>query len=898
MSRRLIESGELAAMIARGDLRGATSNPTIFHNAIGKTHDYDSALTPLAISGWDAEHIFWQLAVEDIRAACDLFRPLYDQTRGGDGFVSIEVSPHLAYDTEGTVAQVQHLWDTIERPNLMVKIPATEAGIPAIRRSIAAGVNVNITLIFSLDRYDEVMEAYLSGLEDRLQAGGEIGRVASVASFFVSRVDTKVDAHLQEIVRAEGEQAAAAQSLLGKAAIANAKLAYDRFGEVFSSKRFEKLKLSMGRAQRPLWASTGTKNPAYPDTLYVDTLIGPDTVNTVPPATLEAFRDHGKVAVTIMDNVDECRRQLEELEKLGISMKQITDELEAEGVKSFEESFTALLQTVEERRKSVVDRLGPLAGPAADRVTSLEVARAAERMHAIDPTLWTEDPKGQEEIKIRLGWLGLPESSRSAIQDINDFAAQTREAGFTYTLLIGMGGSSLAPEVLALTFKPSDLQPSTEFAILDSTDPAQVLATAAQFPIEKTLFVVSSKSGGTSEVNANFNYFWAQAEKVFGAKAGERFVAITDPGTALETLANERGFRKVFNADPNVGGRYSALTHFGLVPASLMGINIEKLLDRAAWMAKQCAADVPPARNPGLVLGAVMGQAVLQECDKLTIVTDPSLASVGSWLEQLIAESTGKQGKGVVPVDLEPVGEAAAYGKDRLFVYLRKDGDCDADLDKLQKAGHPLLVFDVADPYDLGAEFYRWEVATAIACAVLNVNAFDQPDVQDAKDRTKAKIIEYRENGKLVDAGAEGAGESVESRKMHIENFIAVAGAGDYIAINAYLPRNPSIAEALTRLRVAIRVRTGCATTVGFGPRFLHSTGQLHKGGADNGVFLQITADSLQDAEIPTENMTFSVLERAQSLGDLEALTARKRRTLRIHLPNPEAIHELADALK
>ena len=359
MQRRLLENGELAGLISRGDIRGITSNPTLFNNAISKSQDYDSALTPLAISGWSAEQIFWQLAADDIRAACDLFMPLYNETHGGDGFVSIEVDPRLAHDTEDTVAQAKYLWKTLNRPNLMVKIPATKEGIPAIRQSIAAGVNINITLIFSLQRYQEVMDAYLSGLEDRLKAGGKIDTMASVASFFVSRVDTKVDERLQEIIRQGGEQTAAAQSLLGKAAIANAKLAYEMFRQVFGSERFTKLQAAKAKTQRPLWASTGTKNPAYPDTLYVDNLIGPDTVNTVPPKTLDAFRDHGKAIVTIMDDIDECRRQIAGLEKLGISLEVVSAELEAEGVKSFANSFTELFQTIEQRSKAVVDQRTP-----------------------------------------------------------------------------------------------------------------------------------------------------------------------------------------------------------------------------------------------------------------------------------------------------------------------------------------------------------------------------------------------------------------------------------------------------------------------------------------------------------------------------------------------------------
>ncbi len=884
IQRRLLENGELAAMIERGDIRGVTSNPAIFHNAIAKSTDYDLALTPLAMSGWSSEQIFWQLAVEDIRAACDLFLPLYEQTDGVDGYVSLEVSPYLAHDTEETLKQAQHLWQTVNRPNLMIKIPATKAGIPAIRQAIAAGINVNVTLIFSLERYQEVMDAYLSGLEDRLLAGGEIEQIHSVASFFVSRVDSKIDPKLPEN-----------SPLRGKAAIANAKLAYDEFRKVFGGARFGKLQMAKANLQRPLWASTSTKNPNYPDTIYVDNLIGPATVNTVPPQTLVAFKEHGTAAETIMQGVEEARQQIAELEQRGILMSTVTQELEEEGVKAFADAFTALLETVEQRRQALLSRLGVLAQPLAEQVAALEAQNAARRIWEHDPSIWTDDPAGQAEIRIRLGWLSLPETSRAALPEMDKFAHETRADGFTHFLLLGMGGSSLAPEVMSLVFSPSPTgrgaggEGGLHFAILDSTDPAQVAETAAKFPLDKTLFIVSSKSGGTAEVSAMFDYFWAKAAEAFGADAGQRFIAITDPGTSLEKLAKERGFRRVFNADPNVGGRYSALSHFGLVPAALMGIDVDKFLARAARMMNECRPEHPAARNPGLVLGALMGQAALSGRDKLTLVADPGLESIGSWLEQLIAESTGKQGKGIVPVDLEPLGNPSDYGKDRLFAYLRKSGEYDSVLNALQQAGQPLVVFDLSDPYDLAAEFYRWEVATAVACAVLGVNAFDQPDVQDAKDRTKAKIAEYKATG----AVSPGTFVSVEEAPAALEAFLASAKSGDYIAINAYLRRNPAMEAALTELRLKLRARTGCATTVGFGPRFLHSTGQLHKGGADNGLFLQITADSTSDFDIPGQGMTFGALERAQALGDYEALAARSRRILRVHLPKSAALKDL-----
>ncbi len=349
IERRLLKNGELAAMIARGDIRGVTSNPSIFNNAITNSTDYDDALLPLARQGFSSEAIYEALAIADIQAACDLFLPLYEQTRGGDGYVSLEVSPYLAEDTEATCQEAARLWGQVSRPNLMIKIPATRAGLPAIRRSIAAGINVNVTLIFSIARYEEVMEAYLAGLEDRLAKGGSVETIASVASFFVSRIDAKVDGLLQAIVDGEGKRATEARALQGKIAIANARLAYARHKQVFSGERWERLAGRGARLQRALWASTSTKNPAYPDTLYVDELIGTNTVNTVPPKTLEAFRDHGTAAPTLEANLDAAQGQMEALAGLGISMETVTAELEQEGVRKFAEAFTALLAAVESR---------------------------------------------------------------------------------------------------------------------------------------------------------------------------------------------------------------------------------------------------------------------------------------------------------------------------------------------------------------------------------------------------------------------------------------------------------------------------------------------------------------------------------------------------------------------
>ena len=865
IQRKLLENGELAAMIERGEIRGVTSNPSIFQNAIAKSNDYDDALVPLAWAGWDAESIFWELAIQDIQDACDLFASLYEETDGRDGYVSLEVSPYLANDTDGTVKQARELWQRVDRPNLMIKIPATREGLPAIRQTIAAGINVNVTLIFSVERYREVMDAYLSGLEDRVLAENRedsIERIHSVASFFVSRIDSLIDKQLSKD-----------SPLRGKVAIANAKVAYEAFQDVASSVRFGKLQLARANYQRPLWASTSTKDPAYPDTLYVDSLIGPATVNTVPPATLDAFIDHGTAAETLTADLDAAHQVLADLEAADVSLAQATQDLEEAGVKSFADAFTELLGVVEKRRAIAVTQLGPLQDSVKETLAQLEADSVSARIEEHDPSLWTDDPDGQAEVKIRLGWLHLPETSRELAKEATEFAAEVKAAGIKKVLLIGMGGSSLAPEVMARTF---NIPPET-FSIVDSTDPAQVAEARELFPPEETLYIVSSKSGGTAETMSAFHYFWQES-----GEDGSHFVAITDPGSGLEQMATERKFRKIFQADSTVGGRYSALTAFGLVPAALLGVDLTEALDRAA------------RSNGGMALGAVMGAAALAGRDKVTILHDDTFYTFGTWAEQLIAESTGKEGKGILPIAGEPFMHPESYHDDRLFVYLRKEGRFDAYTFQLVNAGHPVIEIPVSDPYSLFAEFYHWEYATAVACHLIGVNAFDQPNVESAKVQARAKIASYSESGKLDEgtpvleteeaqlyANVEITGASLKSA---FDAFLTQAEANDYISIHAYLPRNSEMKMLLNSLRLSIQQKTGLATTLGFGPRFLHSTGQLHKGGANNGLFIQITTDAENDIDIPTQGMSFGTLERAQALGDYAALDDAGRRVIRVHL--------------
>ncbi|HMZ07811.1 MAG TPA: bifunctional transaldolase/phosoglucose isomerase [Anaerolineales bacterium] len=876
IQRKLLVNGELKAMIERGDIRGVTSNPTIFQNAIAKTNDYDAALTPLAWAGWDAEKIFWQLAIEDIQEACDLFRPLYEESKAGDGYVSLEVSPYLARDTEGTIKQAQELWDRVNRPNLMVKIPATKEGIPAIRASIAAGINVNVTLIFSLSRYAEVMNAYLEGIEQRVAKDLPVQHVASVASFFVSRVDSKVDPKLAED-----------SPLRGKAAVANAKLAYEQFEAIFTSPRFASLKARFrARVQRPLWASTGTKNPKYSDTLYVDELIGPDTVNTVPPATLDAFRDHGIAKLTVTQDLEGIQKIFVDLKALGISMSTVVQELEDEGVQAFADAFKTLLAAIEERRKTAASSLGTLADSVSVRLSQLEQISFPKRFWNHDVTLWsgTDDPEGQAEAAKRLGWLDSIEDARKRLDGYLAFAKQVHDEKIDRVLVIGMGGSSLTAEVLSSLLAQFGVMAKLSLAILDSTDPQQVAQAFEDYPPDKSLYIVASKSGGTAELMAAFDYIWKLSNG-----NGSRFVVTTDAGTSLQKLAEERGFRKVFNADPNVGGRFSALTDFGLVPAALLGMDFEKLLGSAERMRKQSLADMPAARNPGMALGALIAESALMGRDKLTVLADAQVSALAGWVEQVIAESSGKHGKGILPVALEPLGKPEEYGNDRLFVYLKSNGELEAGIVELKKSGFPVIEFPVKDPYDLGAEFFRWEIAISTACSILGINAFDQPDVQDSKLRTIAKIKDYQTTGKLAEADL----VDFKDAQKAIDEFLADPQAGEFVTINAYLPRNAEMIEAIQSLRTAIRARTKLPVTAGFGPRFQHSTGQFHKGGPNKGRFIQFVYDAEKDMDIPGQGLTFGTLIRAQALGDYEALKAAGRKALRIRLSKPDNIKGL-----
>jgi len=875
--RGLLKAGEFQELIEQG-ISGVTSNPTIFEKAIVGSTDYDEAILALAKTGKGTGSIYEALAIEDIRTAADLLRTIYNQTSGLHGYVSLEVNPALAHNTDDTIKEANRLFAALDRPNVMIKVPATPEGIPAIRSLIGEGININVTLIFSLDMYRQVMEAYIAGIGDLVKQGRNASNVASVASFFLSRIDTVVDALLEERLRQGQEQL---RDLLGKAAVANAKLAYHAFKETFDSERFALLRAGGARVQRPLWASTGTKNPAYSDVMYVDSLIGPDTVNTMPPATIDAFLDHGAAVTTLGLDSSEAEQTLAGLAGAGISMASVTAKLLADGVKAFAESFEKLMAGIEEKKARLLApehvhpgvSIGTFISDVEAALADLDRRDIVRRIWQKDHTVWKPEPT---EITNRLGWLRVTDSMSEQVPALQSFAREVVDAGFRHVVLLGMGGSSLGPQVLRQAFGNTTGYP--ELKVLDSTVPAWVQSVRESIDPARTLFLVSSKSGTTTEPIALFRYIKGLVESSVGKeKAVQNFVAITDPATPLVKLAENERFRRIFLNPPDIGGRYSVLSYFGLVPAVLAGIDIMMLLERSDCMREACASCVPVHDNPGVWLGACMGTLAARGRDKLTLITSPATSSFGLWVEQLIAESTGKDGKGIIPVAGEPLTEPACYGNDRLFVYLRLQGDDNSEIDtaieRIRASEQPVLVLEMRDKYDLGAEFYRWEFATSIAGAVLGIHPFNQPNVQQAKDATERVLQEYTASGNLPTVETAGS----------IAELLTKAEKGTYLAIMAYLRQTPGIDKALAELRQKVVERYGIATTLGYGPRFLHSTGQLHKGGPDTGLFLQITVDNEGAIPIPGMPYTFGVIAAAQALGDFQALKSLGRNIVRVH---------------
>ncbi len=883
--RSLIDSGELERMVREESLRGVTANPSIFEKAILGSPDYDEELAQLARKNMEARDIYRKLAVEDVSLAADVLRPVWDGTGGQDGYVSLEVAPRLAHDTEGTLEQARQYWELIGRPNAMIKIPGTEEGVPAIEQAIYEGININVTLLFAVEMYEKSAEAYIRGLERRLEDGRTIDNMHSVASFFVSRVDTEVDKRLEAMGNSE---------LQGTAALANARAAYIRFKDMFYGERFAALREAGAHVQRPLWASTGTKNPHYSDTMYVDGLVAPDTVNTMPMPTLLAFGQHGEISGATADaDPAEVESQLKALADAGIDMDDVTAKLLKDGVDQFSVAMKKLLGGIDQRRQAVVTGRPDtvvasvprdLEDAVAERVKRAAEEDVAQRIWRRDESLW--GGPGVPEIGNRLGWLTVSESLLEEADDLLSFAHGLAADGYRDAVLLGMGGSSLAPEVLRQSFGRA--KGALALHVLDTTDAQAILDLEAKLDLEHTIFIVSTKSGGTIETLSLAKYF----ESRLGGDAGEQFIGITDPGSSLVELAEEHGWRRVFLADPDIGGRYSALSHFGMVPAALAGIDIRAVLERAQVAEQRCQPHEQSVDNSGLWLGLLVGELALRGRDKLTFVVDEPISSFGLWAEQLVAESLGKHGKGILPVAGEPLGAPESYGDDRVFLHLRNqvsaDSERDAAIQALSEAGHPTVVVNVESADDLGSLFFFAEFATAVAGWVLEINPFDQPNVQEAKDNTGKVLDEYAKEKRLPEA--EDADDAA------LRALLGKLDAGKYLAVMGYLEPSEEFDSAIAELRTSVRDAKRVATTVGYGPRFLHSTGQLHKGGPPNGVFLQLIHDDADDAEVPEAGYSFNTLKNAQAIGDLNTLREHGLPVERVRLEGDrvQALRQLA----
>jgi transaldolase / glucose-6-phosphate isomerase len=913
LRRSLFTSGEFRRLIAEEGLRGATSNPSIFEKAIAGSTDYLNALHGIERHGdMEAMALYEALAIQDIRDAADLLRPVYDSTDRADGYVSLEVSPYIAHDTAKTIDEARRLWKAVARENVMIKVPASIEGLPAIRELTSEGINVNITLLFGIERYEAVARAYMEGLSTFVSNGGNPAHVCSVASFFVSRIDTMVDAMIATRLATATDAGlrTTLTDLLGTVAIANAKLAYQRYLALGRTPEWHRLASRGAHPQRLLWASTSTKNPRYRDVRYVEELIGRDTVNTMTPATIEAFRDHGRLRASLEDNIEDARACLAALERVGISLDDVTDRLLEDGVTLFCKAFDSLLASVDQGRRneitSVFDRQSytlpqHLVASVAEAVADWQRSGKFRRLWVKDATLWT----GGDE-KSWLGWLNITDDQLAHIGPLEDAAREVTDSCVLHAVLLGMGGSSLGAEVMRQTF--GSIKGFPELHVLDSTDPAQIAATEAAVDLRRTLFIVSSKSGTTLEPNILLQYFMERMRQTVGEHlAGGHFIVITDPGSALQRVAERERLRQVFFGAPDIGGRYSVLSNFGLVPAAIMGVDVGRLLDRTELMVHSCAASVPAGQNPAVLLGALLGTLAVAGRDKVTLIASPGISSIGAWLEQLIAESTGKHGKGMIPVDGEAAGSPGVYGDDRLFIYLRLDSAADpsqdAAVDALEHAAQPVVRIDVADIYDIGQEFFRWEMAVAIAGAIIGINPFDQPDVEASKVATRALTSAFERTGALpadppiyqesgitlfTDARNADALEKALGGNRSLAGYLRAhlnrLEESDYFAILAYLAMNQTHRDALQEIRQSVRDRIRVATSLGFGPRFLHSTGQAYKGGPNSGVFLQITCDDARDIPVPGQKYSFGVVKAAEARGDFAVLVERERRALRVHL--------------
>jgi transaldolase / glucose-6-phosphate isomerase len=929
LTRGKIKNGEIKKRVTKEGLRGITSNPSIFNKAISNSSDYNGQIKKLVGEKKGVHEIYEELTVKDVQDACDVLRPVFDESKGVDGYVSLEVSPYLAHDTERTKEEARRLYKKVNRPNCLIKIPGTKEGVPAIEEMLYEGISINVTLLFSIQSYEDVANAYINALERRANEGKSIDNIASVASFFLSRIDVLTDELLSHLVMPEDTDSNSVrpEHLLGKTAIASAKIAYQSFKRIFSGERWDNLVSKGARVQRPLWASTSTKDPLYSDVKYVETLIGPDTVNTLPDETIAAFGDHGVIKEnSIEDDVAGAQETFDNLKKVGVDIDFVTDQLVNEGIQKFIEPYNNLMKTIANERQKFLETktakqslsLGNSKSAVSAALKSLNEKQFARRLFAKDPYLWSYDEEQIKEIRIRMGWLDSAEYFLGKFDEINEIVSAVKKEKYTHAVLLGMGGSSLCPEVSAATFKTK--KGYLELFVLDNTDPEAIKNIESQIDYKKTLFIVSSKSGTTTETLSFYKYYYEKSKEAGVENPGHHFVAITDPDTPLQHEAESKNFRHVFQNPIEFGGRYSALSFFGLVPMALIGIDIKTILNNSHQMQLSCGPYVPAEANPGISLGTMLGINQRLGRDKVTFVLSDSISEFGLWVEQLIAESTGKLGLGLVPVEGEKLGKPENYSNDRVFVHLYTTSDDNKATERkiaaLEKAGHPVAKIEIKDKLALGAEYLRWEVATATAGAIIGIDAFDQPNVAESKKNTKNLLDGWESKGSFSEGDPQVSSDGLaiyfddnakwlfDGKRRTTKEFLAayakLAKSPDYLVILPYFLKTASRHKELQTLRFALRDKLKVATTLGYGPRYLHSTGQLHKGGPNRGVFLIITADANEEIAIPDSKYGFATLQRSQALGDYHSLVNKDRRVIRINLGSDveKGLKTLSEKLK
>ena len=928
LRRLLAEADSLAELLASYGVSGIETDLLLLTGAVARGPEYHDSLVNWA-NGEPVARPAEALLIEEAAIGARLLGPVYEETEGRDGYVSVDVDPSLAHDAEAMSMAIRRLCTAIDEPNVIPRLPATDSGCAVFETLTADGCSVHIGPVFSVAAVERVTAAFVRGARRFPDGAEQPGRLASVISFGLASLDEAVDELLRASIRAADQDTSGAESLLGSSATAIAKVACRRQRDLLDNDLPDSLRGSGPRALRLMWTDLATGDPRCRRLRYVERLVGPDTVAAMSLGLMRDFADAGVVDPTLGQRVDEAEEIIGEVEALGFDLDAVGAELEERRIERHKQHYGELDDVILAAIGAVGEdegRAGEMvAGGAPWSASELEVpsalietehidGRLPTRLWQKDSSLWSDDPATRELIGNRLGWLDLIESTPPVSGSARSFVEQIEEGDVDDVVLLGMGGSILCAEACRQVFGIDGVW------IVDSTIPARVAAVAAAVDPARTLVVVASKSGTTTEVQALLDFFYARATPMLG-RPGHRFVAITDPGTPLEQVAHERGFRRLWLAPTDVGGRFSALSVFGTLPMELMGIDSVAIHASARRMAASCAAGTNATVNPGTRLGAALFNAHESGRDKLTFSCSPSLAAFGRWVEQLVAESTGKEGIGLVPIVDEPPGEADQYGDDRVFISLELAGEevpeHDEWLGALRAEGHPVMRFVLDDRYQIGAEFVRWQIAVATAGSLMGINPFDEPDVQASKDRTTTILAAYETGTPMserapvaMDTGWTvfadlGRDEELAERQIGdgLDSWLSAhlgrARVPDYVALQAFVAREPRTRRALQEIRRLLRERRGVASTLGWGPEFLHSTGQLHKGGPDHGVFLQITADDAEDVEVPGTGYSFGRLARAQSLGDLAALEERGRRVLRVHLSEAasgaEALLEAVD---